>query len=176
MFLAPQPGAISMFEGDGGLKKEIRGLRLDANGLHLEEKTCCFSYDQEALKNWSTPPPDYALYQYRLSTDENTLYRVDRDGKTILLDFIRDSWSIPLTKWGIDAHKYPDVATCRIVSKRKDRLFGETRFIVDVHCEAQSEECESIVFSWSFASGLGFIAINDFMLRQVNVKPVYRKN
>lgn len=170
LFLAPVAGAKKIFTGDNGM--EIRQLcteRTDMTAV-IEEEICCFqpaspesppSYGPAGGRALPTPKEPWGIKDtYTLIADSTKLMRKS-SGRTItLIDFAKGEWTNPT----IGSPGTSKEALCKIISKKKTPFMDKERSIIVVNCSVQLNGDTTHQETWTFASGLGVIAMDGFQL------------
>jgi len=174
MFLAPAPGAIHIFSNDEGMEKQQRCIEKGKGRLVFEERTCCFkpasgdgppiTVDIPGYTVLPTPKEPWSIEdQYTLYTDGTKLIRTAFSGDITLIDLARETWVVPMS----GSPGMPKEGTCKVVSKKWMSYRGKDRLIVVVECTASLNDAIVHKETWTLASGLGFIAMDDFKLTSI---------
>jgi hypothetical protein len=139
----------------------------------IEEEICCFGpYSEDGAVSVDlkaglemTPVLEKKSIQtrYILISDGNRLVMKSPDLELILFDSARNEWKAPM----IGSPGMPKEGTCRVISKKWMPFRGEDRLVVVVECSAYLEGKRIYDGTWTLASGLGIIALDDFVLTSV---------
>lgn len=171
MFLAPLPGSIHIYSNDQGMEKRQRCTQRSDGQLFFEEQICCFGPGAVtiSLPELAISPMDgkrSITDHYTLYADKTKLIRTAFFGDIVLFDFTKNVWTVPI----ISSPGLPKEATCTVASKKWMQYKGKNRLIVTVQCKAYSNDKIVHESSWTLASGLGYISMDDFELTSIETQ------
>ena len=140
----------------------------------IEEEICCFQPAPEGSPPVTIDIPGHTLLptpkepwsitdRYTLYVDGTRLLRTTSCGEVTLFDSARTTWKVPM----IGSPGMPKEGTCRVISKKWMPFRGEDRLVVVVECSAYMEGKRIYDGTWTLASGLGIIALDDYVLTSV---------
>ena len=139
----------------------------------IEEEICCFGpYSEDGavsvdLKAGLEMTPILEKKpiraRYILIADGNRLLMKSSDLELILFDSARNEWKAPM----IGSPGMPREGTCRVISKKWMPFRGEERLVVVIECSAYLDGKRIYAGTWTLASGLGIIAMDEYVLTSV---------
>ena len=154
--LGPKPGFRFHYEGNGGLKMRIEGLAWDREGVLIVKRTMVFPRKDNPASgciNELTEVYGIVANETRLLT--KGFPESARSVFVVELDTEKPVWANPVTS----ATGEKTASKCRIVSVRREFLFGKERVVV----ETAGEFC----IPCAYASGIGLIRCNDLRLVRI---------
>jgi hypothetical protein len=174
MFLAPSPGAIHILADGQGMERRQRCVEQGAMKRVIEEEICCFEPASEDSPPMTIDIPGHTVLptpnepwsitdRYTLYVDGTRLLRTTSWGEVTLFDSARTTWKDPM----ISSTGMPKEGTCRIVSKKWMPYRGADRLIVVVEFKGYLNGEMVHAETWTLASGLGIVAMDDFVLTSV---------
>ena len=154
--LGPKPGYRFHYEGNGGLKMRIEGIAWDRKGVLIVKRTMVFPGKVEPASGCINELTEV----YGVVADETRLLtrgfpESPNPISVVELDTEKPVWSNPVTS----ATGGKTASKCRIVSVRREFLFGKKRVMV----ETAGEFC----IPCAYASGIGLIRYNDLELVRI---------
>lgn len=166
-FLGPVPGTALVYELPGGFGPErVIGMEVDSNGTYR-------IIQEIPLPPNTMPDPLHpkqflskGYFQQLLFADGCHIVLKGWEVNTVILDMSKETWTSDVTLQVACPENAPHAKDCpksvittaqfSIVSKTAQRLLGEQRAVLTVHCEIRTREYGTRgSTSYTFVSGLG---------------------
>lgn len=158
-FLGPSPGDALLYISEDGHKMTKEGVGRASRSVTVEE-TLILPPEQVPQGFPSTTKRTYSLIAGECALSMSTT-----DGLSTLIDMCNQSWPVTVHLPPGDTGE----ASCGIVSRRIEALFGQQREVIHVNCQLSGDYSDKPM-TYALAEGLGFIQVHDFIIK--DVKPV----